>query len=441
MPRVAVSMKGTPTSANAMSWLPLQNGGMGLLQRKCACGGTPGLSGECEECSKKKRLGLQTKLKINEPGDVYEREADRVAEQVLAEPRHFEVSGSPPRIERFSGHSNGQMNEAPASVEQALASPGRPLEPALRKDMEQRFSCDFSSVRVHSDAAAQQSAKDVDAHAYTVGNNIVFGSGLPVLGSREGQRLLAHELVHVRQQEAVGNGAGYGLFRDKKEGKPQSPPPKTKAPQPATAATPCVPKFKSLKAEITSSVGVREVNGKCQLVLGTPGKAHGTTLTSQVDVPAACTGTLQYVQLVNTCHSIRDSKGNELHRKSGDFWLDTQDPIDQKQVSSSGTVEFKTNDSPGQGEGGIHIHADDSFKTWLLWQPDQPANAARIPLAMVTWSWTADADAKDLNDPDCAKRWRVSKPKTTPGIGKATNSLPSWKKTAPNDLAAEKGPC
>ena len=50
-----------------------------LLQRKCACGGATGMSGECEECSKKKRLRLQTKLKVNEPGDIYEQEADRIS--------------------------------------------------------------------------------------------------------------------------------------------------------------------------------------------------------------------------------------------------------------------------------------------------------------------------------------------------------------------------
>ena len=58
-----------------------------FLQRKCACGGgASGLTGECEECSRKKMVGLQTKLRINEPGDAYEQEADRVAEQVLAQP-------------------------------------------------------------------------------------------------------------------------------------------------------------------------------------------------------------------------------------------------------------------------------------------------------------------------------------------------------------------
>ena len=122
-----------------------------LLQRKCACGANAsGLTGECAECSKKKMVGLQTKLRINEAGDIYEHEADRVAEQVLAKPARPHVSGAPPRIQRFSGQSSGQTGAAPASVDRALASPGRPLEPTLRQDMEFRFGHDFSTVRVHS---------------------------------------------------------------------------------------------------------------------------------------------------------------------------------------------------------------------------------------------------------------------------------------------------
>jgi hypothetical protein len=92
---------------------------------------------------------IQTKLVINEPEDLYEQEADRIADQVMATPAHPDVSGAPPPIQRFSGQSSGhQSDEAPASVDQALASPDRPLEPTLRRDMEQRFGHDFSRVRV-----------------------------------------------------------------------------------------------------------------------------------------------------------------------------------------------------------------------------------------------------------------------------------------------------
>jgi hypothetical protein len=71
-------------------------------------------------------MRVQAKLAISSPDDPYEREADRVADQVLATPAHSSVSGIPPRIQRFVEQSNGQMNVAPASVNRALASPGRP---------------------------------------------------------------------------------------------------------------------------------------------------------------------------------------------------------------------------------------------------------------------------------------------------------------------------
>src|SRR5436190_6767469 len=110
-----------------------------LIQRKCACGGTPGPTGECEECSKKKRVGVQTKLRVNEPGDIYEQEADRIADQVMSTTAHPTLNGAPLRIQRFAGQPTAQAGTAPASIDQVLASPGMRLEPALRHDMEQRF--------------------------------------------------------------------------------------------------------------------------------------------------------------------------------------------------------------------------------------------------------------------------------------------------------------
>ena len=66
--------------------------------------------------------------------------------------------------------------------------------------MAQRFGYDFSRVRVHCDEAADQSARDVNAHAYTVGHDIVFAASRFAPNTLEGRRLLAHELVHVVQQ-------------------------------------------------------------------------------------------------------------------------------------------------------------------------------------------------------------------------------------------------
>jgi Domain of unknown function (DUF4157) len=146
---------------------------------------------------------IQAKLTIGESDDPLEREADRVADQVLAAPVNSTVSTAPHHIQRFTGQASGGAGMvAPASVESVLSSPGSPLEPGLQKDMGQRFGHDFSRVRVHTDAAAGRSARDVNANAYTVGDNIVFGAGRFVPGTHEGRRLIAHELTHVVQQSA-----------------------------------------------------------------------------------------------------------------------------------------------------------------------------------------------------------------------------------------------
>jgi hypothetical protein len=98
---------------------------------------------------------------------------------------------------------------APASVDRALAGSGSALPADVRHDMEHRFGHDFSRVRIHADSAAHRSAQDIDAHAYTVGNHIVFGAGAYAPQSRAGSRLLAHELTHVVQ----GGPAGVRRYR------------------------------------------------------------------------------------------------------------------------------------------------------------------------------------------------------------------------------------
>jgi hypothetical protein len=134
------------------------------------------------------------------PGDVYEQEADRIANQVMATPGYSAVSGAPPRIQHFSAQSNGQMDAALASVDQAFASPGRPLEPELRQDMEQRFGYDFS-------------AQDLNAHAYTVGADVVFGASRFAPETHEGRRLIAHKLAHALQQGVAAEQVTMGDLR------------------------------------------------------------------------------------------------------------------------------------------------------------------------------------------------------------------------------------
>jgi hypothetical protein len=196
-----------------------------FLQRKCVCG-TAGPAGECAEC-REENLRLQTKLRINEPGDAYEQEADRVADEVMAKTANSGITSATPRIQRYTVRASGPGDTVPASVTHALAEPGAPLEPALRRDMEQRFGRDFSQVRVHSGRTAEQSAHDVNAHAYTVGPDIVFAAGQLSPQTHKGRRLIAHELTHVVQQSAGGpdratHGPVTWMQREKDETKPAS---------------------------------------------------------------------------------------------------------------------------------------------------------------------------------------------------------------------------
>lgn len=182
----------------------------GLLLRKCACGGIPGPTGQCTAC-RRKRLSIQPKLTINQSSDKYELEADRVADQVMRmpEPRlqrqtepddeDDELLQTKPLMQRkVAGQAIGHT--APPIVHEVLNSPGQPLDPTTRDFMEPRFGHDFSRVRVHTDSKAAESARAVDALAYTVGRDVVFSPGQFVPQSRTGKRLLAHELTHVVQQ-------------------------------------------------------------------------------------------------------------------------------------------------------------------------------------------------------------------------------------------------
>jgi hypothetical protein len=129
----SVAGSGSPPSVTAPQSHPNQSG---ILQRQCSCGGAATISGECDTCRTKKRSGPQTKLKVSTPGDIYEQEADRVANSVLSKPEKPLVSEGSPRIQRFADSVSVGANTAPASVSAALASSANPLKATLRQDME-----------------------------------------------------------------------------------------------------------------------------------------------------------------------------------------------------------------------------------------------------------------------------------------------------------------
>lgn len=175
----------------------------GVLHRRCSCGGTPGPTGECAECRRRRKRALQPKLRVNRPGDRYEREADRVADRVMRAPRPAAAPLTLTPVVQRAG-AQGGSRVAPPEVDAALAASGRPLDDSSRSFMEHRFGHDFSRVRVHADTRAAGSALAVGARAYTVGRDIVFGPGEYRPASTVGRRLLAHELAHVVQQRESG---------------------------------------------------------------------------------------------------------------------------------------------------------------------------------------------------------------------------------------------
>ncbi len=186
---------------------------------------------------------IQPKLKIGQPNDKYEQEADRVADRVMSMPETKQSSGKggsgSPLIQRQTDECpecNEKEEEVQRQVESEEEEPekeeeeeepvqakhvsnrsppmttglqcriqsrrdgGVPLSRSTRSFFEPRFGRDFGSVRVHTGAKAAEAAKAVHAKAFTFGRDIVFGAGQYSTNTIYGKRLLAHELVHVTQQ-------------------------------------------------------------------------------------------------------------------------------------------------------------------------------------------------------------------------------------------------
>ena len=208
-----------------------------VVQRSCACGGSTGMTDSCPSCTANQLAGtrVQAKLVVGPVNDPYEQEADQVADQVMRMPENEVAKASEndpgPVIQRAcaecedeeekvqrqaegeeeeeqsiqgkregGGPSGGQVSAKQTAQIESIKTGGEPLRPASRNFFEQRFGHDFSSVRIHSDDRAAQSAKGIHAQAYTTGHHIVFGAGRYSPDTQTGQRLLAHELTHVIQQ-------------------------------------------------------------------------------------------------------------------------------------------------------------------------------------------------------------------------------------------------
>jgi hypothetical protein len=204
--QVAVMRPRTPSaprSAHASPHVP-------LLQRKsgCACGGS------CPRCQQEAAgktpdvtpatPGVQTSSLVSSPGDAHEIEADRVAGEVMrmADAPPVSQRADDALVHRSAAIAASPCSDVSASVARGTGGGGQTLDANTRAFMEPRFGRDFSGVRVHTGGAAAQSARELNAVAYTVGNDIVFGGGSYSPGTDGGRKLLAHELTHTVQQGA-----------------------------------------------------------------------------------------------------------------------------------------------------------------------------------------------------------------------------------------------
>ena len=252
-----------PVSVGPIShWQQYQQAfGNQALQRSLLAAGsaTPRVQRTCAACSKQSddKAGLiQTKLTVNEPGDAFEREADRVADAVMRMPEASPVQtvgragiSSLPSVQRVCQECEQELQRAPESLQRAstdrgpnpnidpelegnvqakeapghtptasattlqqiaaLRGSGQSLPQSERSFFESRLGYDFSAVQMHTDDRAADSARQVQALAYTTGRDVVFGAGQYRPETSSGRRLIAHELAHVVQQGGARQSAQF----------------------------------------------------------------------------------------------------------------------------------------------------------------------------------------------------------------------------------------
>ena len=152
---------------------------------------------------------VQPKLQVNIPGDKYEQEADAMAERVMSfghNPNGFPISkiNSTGSLMRSGGESGIAVSDSFSNTLARSKGAGSPLSASTNGFMENAFSADFSSVRIHTGEQAAELAGSIQAKAFTHGNDLYFNEGRYNPESSEGKSLLAHELTHTIQQGDTG---------------------------------------------------------------------------------------------------------------------------------------------------------------------------------------------------------------------------------------------
>lgn len=172
-----------------------------------------------------------------------------------------------------STRASGLLPETAATV---LHAPGHPLDTSTRRFMEDRFNQDLGDVRLHTDAAAAQSARSLSAQAYTVGRHIVFGAGGYAIHSPESRQRLAHELTHVIQQRQPGDA---NLSTAQREGEARqaarsiathAPMPRISAASPALSRDPVPGTDDDASFEATIAEATCDIGALCRLSHSAP---------------------------------------------------------------------------------------------------------------------------------------------------------------------------
>ncbi len=154
-------------------------------------------------------IGVQQLLQSNsEDPDEYltNRTSNYIANAQEFNPKSIHNSIENPSLQLLKNNTiSHYSNPATVStfVNKAVTTPGQPLNPETRSYMEPKFGHNFGHIKVHTDNMAEKSAKMLHARAFAYGNHVVFGAGEYNPGSKRGDRLIAHELTHVVQQNSL----------------------------------------------------------------------------------------------------------------------------------------------------------------------------------------------------------------------------------------------
>jgi hypothetical protein len=146
---------------------------------------------------------IQSVSGLSKPSDHSEREAERIADQVMATTDSWPFVKADTIPERSQSLGRTEVAALHSSSPSFLRTGGAPLSPSLRAFFEPRFGRDFSQIRLHTDERAAATAQAVQARAFAIGQDVVLAAGVPSPNSREGRRLLAHELAHIAQQDGA----------------------------------------------------------------------------------------------------------------------------------------------------------------------------------------------------------------------------------------------